>query len=258
MPRRRPHRRSLLPDDYFGRSQLPLQSLFFLLPLVVLYEVGTLIYATDYQHGTTLYIQARLWLLGFFQWFGVSGFLLPGLIVVAALVGWHIARKDRWELEPKLYLIMLIESAALAVPLLFFMSVMSRHPAPAAYAIDGLQLTLGAGQVSPWQAQAVFAIGAGIYEELLFRLVAIALLHFLLVDVLAVPDIWGSLAAIAISSVAFALYHFSGNRDFAWTPFFLYTAAGVYLACVYVLRGIGIAAGTHAVYDILVIVVRLL
>ncbi len=254
-----------IPDAYLERSRRPLQALFFLLPLIVIYEVGTLIYATDYAQGVTQHIKARLVLLGFFEWFGVGGYLLPGLIVIAALLGWHIASKDRWEIEPRLYLLMLGESILLAVPLLFFMSVLSRGSAAPHYAISmqalgGIpEVLAGADAASAhWRAEAIFSIGAGIYEELLFRMVAIAMLHLLLVDVLALPDLWGSIAAIVISSVAFALYHFSAEQPFDMTRFLLYAAAGVYLACVFIVRGFGVAAGTHAVYDLLIVALKTL
>ncbi len=256
-----------IPDGYLERSRLPLQAMFFLLPFVVIYELGTLIYATDYAHGVTQHIKARLVLLGFFEWFGVGGYMLPGLIVIAALLGWHIAAKDRWEFEPKLYLLMLGESIMLAVPLLFFMSVMSRGSAAPHYAVSmqavggGVMGGAGAAAVSVgahWQAEAIFSIGAGIYEELLFRMVAIALLHLLLVDVLALPDLWGSIIAIALSSAAFAYYHFSAAQPFDMTRFLLYGAAGVYLACVFIVRGFGVAAGTHAMYDLLIVALKIL
>jgi membrane protease YdiL (CAAX protease family) len=99
----------------------------------------------------------------------------------------------------------------------------------------------------------VFGIGAGIYEELVFRLIMIALLHLILVDVLALPEGIGQAGAIGVSSLAFALYHFPSWGEIRVTLFLIYAFAGVYLAGIYLVRGIGIAAGAHAVYDIFVV-----
>ena len=256
---------ALLPDDYVRRSQQPLQALVFLAPLILMYELGSLIYATDYAQGVTLHVKARLMLLGFFEWFGLSGFLLPGLIVIGALLGWHIVRKDPWQLQPKTYGLMSVESLVMAIPLFMFALVMAPRPTSAS-AVQGLlagvsgpsNVVSGSATGSPWQAEIIFSVGAGIYEEVLFRLVLIALLHALFVDWLALPDVWGSLLAMALSSLAFALYHFAPGNPFSWSLLGFYTVAGFYLACIFVLRGIGIAAGCHAVYDMLVVAWHLL
>ena len=257
------HPIALVPDDYPRRSQQPLQALIFLAPLLVMYELGALIYATDYARGVTLHVKARLMLLGFFEWFGLSGFLLPGLIVMGALLGWHLVRKDPWRVEPKTYAGMALESILAAVPLFVFALVMAPRPAMA-MRVQGLlsdppPMLAGATPLgTPWQAEVIFSVGAGIYEELLFRLLLIAALHALFVDGLALPDVWGSLLAMVLSSLAFALYHFAPGNPFSWSLLGFYTTAGFYLACLYVLRGIGIAAGTHAAYDLFVVAWHLL
>ena len=95
----------------------------------------------------------------------------------------------------------------------------------------------------------------------MFRLIGIAVLHTVLRELLgmrSVPAAWG---AIALSAVAFALYHYTGN-DFqqlvqldakALSFLFFATLAGVYFGTIFVLRGFGIVVATHALYDIVVI-----
>lgn len=234
--------RSTHAAGYWERTHWPLQSLYFLLPLLVFYELGTLWYATDRALGVTSFIRARSLLDAFFHLFGVTGYYLPGVVVVVVLVCLHLVKPGPWKPQPRLLGLMWIEAAVLAVPLFVFGLVFTRSPAAA-----GMPLNPG------WQAQVIFSIGAGIYEELLFRLIAIALLHLVLVDVLALPARYGAVGAIGLSAVAFALYHFSESNPFQLTKFIFYTIAGVYFAGVYVLRGFGIVAGTHALYDVLVI-----
>lgn len=252
-------------SSYWERTQRPLQSLGFLLPLILVYEVGVRLYGTDHVRGATQDILARSMLFRFFDWFGINGYYWPGLIVVAVLVCWHLVQKDPWRIEPRLCGWMWIESMALAVPLFVCAVVLFRSPAQAA--VSGFPGSPGAGfpgfyaqgavmdgRVLSWQAELVFSIGAGIYEELLFRLIAIAMLHLILVDVAGLPERVGAVGAIAVSSVLFALYHFSSQNPFDAGKFLFYTLGGGYFAGVYLLRGFGIVAGTHAVYDILVVV----
>lgn len=264
--------------SYWQRTHWPLQSLYFLLPLLVAYEVGVVMYAGSYD------ISARRLLRMLFEWADVTGYYLPGIAVVVMLLCWHMVRKDPWRPEPQLYILMWIESIALALPLFVFMIVLFRQPAlPAAAPPDPQSpaaarlmhvadhgptaqpshphaaVSLSQGEqgnlsnVNDWRAGLVFSVGAGIYEELLFRLIAIALLHLLLVDVLGLPDHYGAVGAIGLSAVAFAMYHFSPTNPFDWGKFLFYSAAGIYFAAVYVLRGFGIVAATHALYDILLV-----
>jgi len=258
-------------ESYLIRSKRPLQGLFFLLPMIVLYELGTLVYATDPTRGVTRFIYARSLLRDFFEWLGMTGYYLPGLIVVVVLFSWHMVQRDPWRFEPRLYIGMWFESALLALPLFVFAIMVFRQseaqlavPMFDAIAFVPLAETattaVGSGATPPtdgWQAMLVFSIGAGIYEELLFRLIGIALLHMIFVDILALPDKLGAIIAIGLSALAFALYHFTDQNPFAWNKCLFYTGAGVYFAAVYVLRGFGIVAGTHAVYDLIVVGLQL-
>lgn len=249
--------------SYWQRSRQPLQGLFFLLPMIVLYELGTLVYATDHANGVIRFIYARSLLSDFFELLGATGYYLPGLIVGIVLLSWHLVRGDPWRMEPRLYLSMWIEAVILALPLLVYALVLFRQPSQQAVGVDRVvawlenlvSLRLAAGP-DQWQTQLVFSIGAGIYEELLFRLIGIALLHLLLVDVLALPHRLGAAMAVFLSALAFALYHFSENNPFALTKCLFYVGAGIYFAAVYVIRGFGIVAGTHAVYDVIVVVLQ--
>ena len=105
------------------------------------------------------------------------------------------------------------------------------------------------------------AIGAGIYEELLFRLIGIAVIHTVLRQLLGMRASAAAWGAIGLSAVAFALYHYNneGMRsllqlDAQSVSFLLFaTLSGVYLGAIFVLRGFGIVVATHALYDIVVI-----
>jgi len=246
------HTPSHVPTSYWQLSQRPLQSLVFLLPMMVLYEVGTILFASDPTTGTTQFIYARSLLQDFFDWFGVTGYYLPGIITVTVLLTWHIVRRDPWDVDLRACFWMAVETLLLALPLFVFALVLFRAPNASAI-VPGI----GQAAMPTWQQQLVFSIGAGIYEELLFRLIAIALLHMLLVDALALPEKWGATLAVMISAGLFALYHFSESNPFTWGKCLFYTGAGVYFAAVYVLRGFGVVAGTHAVYDVLVVLLRM-
>jgi len=244
--------------SYVERTQWPLQGLLFLLPLLIVYEIGTVAYAPGSADRLPKIVAESL--LGrFFDTLGVTGAYLPGLLVVVVLLAWHVLRRDPWGFEPKLYLGMLFESAALAVPLFVLMLVLPRDGGQTASAIVAAASGSGGGggglPIDSWEQGVVLSIGAGIYEELLFRLIGIALLHALLVDLLALPEGWGSTLSVIGTAVLFAWYHFWHGQPFHWGRFAFYAIAGVYFASIYVLRGFGIVAATHAIYDVMAITV---
>jgi membrane protease YdiL (CAAX protease family) len=242
------HSLSLRADGgYWQISQQPLQGLLFLVPLLVLYELGASFYPPTTTSGLQADVSARLWLSRFFDIFGVTGVHLPGIIVVVVLLSLHLFSKHKWRFEPKVYALMWVESLALAFPLFVFLLVVARRPLLA----QAVSAMAPGPQTYSLQTQLILSVGAGIYEELVFRLIGIALLHLILHDVLALPKEWSASLAIILSSLAFAAYHFSDANPFTVSKLTQYTLAGIYLAVIYQMRGFGIVAATHALYDVL-------
>ena len=187
-------------------------------------------------------------LLGkFFALFGATGVYLPAIAVAGALIGMHIARRrDPWTPEFKLYAVMLIESLVLAVPLFVLMTVLQLESIPAA---------AGTIDWESWRKNMVIGIGAGIYEELVFRMVAIALIHLLTRDLLKLPEEVCMILSVVLSSLGFALVHFDfagGQHAFDATKMLFFSIAGLYFAAIYLTRGFGIVVTAHALYDALV------
>lgn len=235
---------------YLADSQRPLHVLAFLLPMIVLYEVGTALYLTDPAHGVVETIRAHSILLGFFQDFGVAGRFLPALALGAVLVVWQTIRRDRWHVSLPVLLGMIVESAVWTAPLLVFGGL-----------IQSLALAMAQSDLASmtWPARLTIALGAGLYEEMLFRMIGMAAVHMLLVDLLQMKDATGRLLAVGATAVAFALYHElpagSGPAGLDWGPVLLFLAAGVFFGWLYLWRGLAVVVGVHALYDALVLVV---
>lgn len=226
---------------YLARSTEPLHVLVFLLPLIVLYEIGSAAWLVDPETGGILEtIRAHRLFYKFFEIFGVGGAMLPGVALVVVLLVWHALSKKSWRVRPAVVGLMAIESAAWTLPLL----VLGQ-----AAGLVALAAGAGAGiDDRPLGASVTIAVGAGLYEELLFRMVAIALLHFILVDLIQIGDRAGTWAAVAIAALAFAVYHDDWSARFV----FLMIAGG-YFGALYVTRGFGVVVGAHALYDIIVL-----
>jgi membrane protease YdiL (CAAX protease family) len=234
-----------LPGSYFARTELPLASLVLLLPLLVLDEIGTRHFASDPFAGTEHRIIAFKLMQDFFRLFGASGRYLPALAIVGILLAWHIARNDPWRVKPGTLTGMTLEGAFLGLPLL-------------AVGILGLRYLMTGGSGADWRGMIVLSIGAGIYEELVFRLIAFTLLQLLLVDLLELPKLWAGVATVLAASLMFSLYHYLGNEPFHWHSFAFRTIAGIYFGIVFLFRGFGITAFSHASYDVCVVALRCL
>ncbi|MBN1506488.1 MAG: CPBP family intramembrane metalloprotease [Sedimentisphaerales bacterium] len=116
-------------------------------------------------------------------------------------------------------------------------------------------------------ADVVTGVGAGIYEELIFRLVLICALMVLFQDVIGMDHKNAVILSVLISAALFSAHHhhimyinghLGRGGPFTWTEFVFRTAAGVYFAALFAIRGFGIAAGTHAFYDIIATIVNAL
>jgi hypothetical protein len=273
----RPARR----DDYWTLSTRPLHALVFLLPLVVLYEVGSFLYLKDMTTGARTTVLAENMLRVFLENMGVLGLLVPGLSVITVLLVWHVVSKDRWGIKPVVVLGMHLESALWAVPLLVVAAILSHARASGLAALDdGAPLAClradGVAQLS-LAGRATISIGAGIYEELVFRMAGLAACHALLAGLLGVRDAWAKGLSIALTAIAFAFYHdgvvlHSGVSLSQWLGFLasfelssfitavrwgavlFYLIAGVFFAAIYLSRGFGVVVGTHAAYDLAVLV----
>ena len=237
---------------YTYLSQRPLHVLVFLLPLIAVFEIGA---ASAHSTKTIL---ARKVLSEFFDWFGAGGLHVPAILTIVVLIIWHILSADRWRIRGRVLIGMVFESAAWTAPLLVLGLILSRvlgiGPASAPPAAMALVGVTDASTMPAWFTSLSMALGAGVYEEVLFRFVGIALVHIAVVDVGGLSDFWGKAIGVVATAALFAGYHNIaplGHIDWGLAVF--YFAAGVYFGVVYLARGLGIVVGVHALYDVVVL-----
>jgi membrane protease YdiL (CAAX protease family) len=238
---------------YLRRSRTAWYSFLFVLPLLVLYQVGVVVtnlgQETTVVNGADALLQAALRSLGAGGWITSAWFL-------AALAGLWIYRKDpqaRAEpVQPRTFGLMLAESALYAA--LFGGLVASIVRALMPWVDTGLQIgpSLGFGR------SLTLSLGAGLYEELVFRVIGMGGLYWLLRRAFSVQEAPAAWSAVLVSSLIFSLFHYIGplGDAFQLSSFLFRFIAGIVLAVLYQWRGFGIAAYTHALYDVLVVIGR--
>jgi hypothetical protein len=238
--------------SYLAAARHPWACLLFLLPLLAAYEAGVVWLGG--ANPSALRNGADAWLRWGLERYGFGQLYAAPAIVLGVFVLRAVAERKTRPKEPVATLFgMLVESAAFAVVLWAF----SRN-FPAILQQLGVMLNVPAVQFrQPAAAQLVTYVGAGIYEEVIFRLglfsVAVFLLRLVLFPTVVAVPVAGLGAAVTFA----AAHHVGANGEWPINPmvFAFRLIAGVYFTAIYVARGFGVAVGAHAGYDILVGVV---
>lgn len=224
--------------DYVHLAKQPLHVLAFLAPLIVFYEFVALLWERR------LRLEAERSISDLFGVFGLVGPHLPSILMVAVLVVWHCSIRERWRLRPAVLATMAGECVLWTLPLLVLGQVFfAALPAASVW-----------GQQPPELVERLaLAVGAGLFEELLFRLIVIAMVHALTVDLLGASDRAGWAWGVGVSALAFALaHHVPGGGGWGLRAY--YAAAGLYLGVVFAARGLGVVVGVHVLYDVVALV----
>jgi membrane protease YdiL (CAAX protease family) len=141
---------------------------------------------------------------------------------------------------------MAAETLLLTVPLVvifLIFQVASRH-------MGSLDLA-GGREAQPWLAAIMSCIGAGIFEELLFRLLMVGGTLFVLRVALKEESPGAMIAVVLIAAAIFSGAHVLDHPEqFVWDLFFFRAAAGIYLGFVFFYRGFGVATGVHIVFNL--------
>lgn len=231
------------PSDvpYREATRRPLCCLVFLFPLVAAYELGALLLRPEAGPEQRLVAQRLIQQL--LAWLGTDAVWVPGAALLLTLVIWQLWSRGSWRVRGRVPLLMVIESLVLTLPLFVLRGLFQETTAGPPDAAPGDVL----------RARLVLALGAAVYEELVFRLYLISGLIYLLVHACRVPKRAAIPAAVALAALVFAACHLRpiGSESFAWPLFLMLTAAGGYLAVIFVLRGLGVSTGCHAAYNLI-------
>ena len=231
------------PSAYWRETTRPLVSLAFVSPILLAYELGLVALGPQaMRNGADAWLRYWLQTMGFSQYF-----LLP-LLTCSVLLGWHYIKRQRWRVDFWVLWGMLVESVIFGSLLVVLAKLQSR--------LFGSQDWFTSIADSAGQMIAFF--GAGIYEELLFRLLLIPLLAMLLRGS-GISCRTSVILAIVLSSLLFSAAHYRFHVTFAaagdpfeWISFLFRFTAGIFFSVLLIYRGFGVTVATHALYDIFV------
>jgi hypothetical protein len=239
-------------QPYLNATRSPWYSYLACLPLLVLYQVGTVLANLGHHRPVINGADALLQML--FGQVGLHGWLGTG-VALAVLAGIVVVRVDarHWKapLRAGYFPLMLLESAIYACLLGFVVAYLVTYLVPGVRMLQMGTAGLGFGQLLAG------SLGAGLYEELVFRLLlaggTVALLRRT-----GMRQAPAMTVAVLSSSLLFSLFHYIGpfGEPMQWASFSFRAVGGIVLAGLFFLRGLGVVAWTHALYNVFLLLAQ--
>lgn len=227
--------------EYLSRSKGLANSFLFILPLLVMYEVGIALYGSNVKNTADVMIKSPL------VFFGRNGSLVFNLVVVTLFVVAMFRVEKEDQLRFGIFIPMFFEGVIYALIL---------GPA-VGYLVRYLDRYLSANTMMGGIGfQLILSIGAGVYEEIVFRLLLLSGLNALFIRVFKMKEGAGIIFSIIIGALVFSAIHYIGSLSdtFTGASFLFRFLAGLFLSAVFMFRGLGIAVYTHALYDVLLVI----
>lgn len=230
---------------YLKTTSLPLFSLMAVLPMAVIYEL--LVWylnqsdITGVRNGADNLLKQLLSELGFWGLQASVILFFSAFIIVSILHRIRPADKDTNEFHFSYYPLVLLESFIYGAGMLLFFQYIVR---------SGYLFTITTQTIDSF----VYSLGAGVYEELVFRAIIMQglFLLFRLAPSLKNSGAW--MVAAVLSSLIFVMSHYIGQMGDTLTihSFLLRFIGSTILSILYIFRGFAVAAYTHTFYDVLI------
>ena len=232
-------------STYFRQTRGLYYSYIFALPLFLLYEL--FIRLSQVGSEQMVRISVDIWFQTFFRYFGLDALTATiGLALVFGAVIIYRRRDTLPALKMRYFVLLLIESTVYAI---IFSILISQF----LELILQMDLQNNTSSLSKFQLFSL-SLGAGLYEELFFRVFLVSALFYCFNYFFKGRNTAYVLSAV-IAAVAFSSVHYLGEFADTWTlgSFLFRFLFGLTLNVIYVIRGFGSAAWTHAIYDLIVV-----
>jgi len=232
------------PRGYLELSRTATYGFLAALPLFLLYE--SLVLFVNAGRVSQVRVGADVWIKQLLGTVGGTGMFSLGLLVLAIGIAVFVReRKKDIPIVPSWFGLMIGESLIYAIGVAIIVS-----------SLVGLLFAITPPQAAGIDrgTMLVLSIGAGLYEELIFRVVLVGGLFVLMRTMVDQKIVSYSIAAV-IGAFIFSAVHYIGPLGDAFTmPSFMFRLFfGLALNVLFLLRGFGVAAWTHALYDVLVV-----
>ncbi len=230
-------------SNYWRFSRSTYYSVVAALPLLVVYEILVILTQSPYW---TIRNAADMWIRTFLMAFDLRAQHLTFVMIGIAFVLIPLAknRSHGVKLKANYFLLMLGESIIYSLVLGVVLQSILR--------LSGLA---SGGPGNGALQNFALSLGAGLFEEIIFRVLLLNLLFFLL-NYIFKNKVTTAVISVLAASFLFSLSHYIGSMADSWElySFMFRWIAGMIFTVLYFMRGFAITAYTHALYDIWVLV----
>jgi len=231
---------------YFKDSRAHRYSILFALPLLLGYEALAAMLAKpgqgELRNGADALFRAAFT--------AVAGDRGPIIFMAAvSLLGVGLVVRDLRKsngLRAMMFVGMLAESVVLAFVFGVVVGLVTAQLLGSLHA-----LSIGPVTELSWPTRLMLSLGAGLYEELFFRVVLVTALAAGARVVLGLGPRGAGFIAAFVGAFIFSAFHYIGPFGDEWKlqSFVFRMLSGLAFSGLYLLRGFGITAWTHALYD---------
>jgi hypothetical protein len=239
--------------QYFAATRAPRYSLLFALPLLLAYEALAAALAGPRASGQVrngadvILKQLAAAAIGPY-----GPLVLMGAIIALSL--WFVWRDTRrgGGVRPVLFAGMLVESSVLAVVFGLVIGTVTARLLGSMHLLMFADAQAGGIASMSWGTRLMLSLGAGLYEELLFRVLLVGALAAGARSFLGMGRRGAGILAAVVGALVFSAFHYIGRYGdpFQLQSFMFRTISGLAFSGMYLLRGFGITAWTHALYDV--------
>ena len=244
-------------QNYWRYSRTATYGFLGALPLLLVYEVSILIVNRGSPAGVR--VGADVWIKQAMSWLGATGMFAVGIGVLAIGIAVFVSeRKHEIPIRPDYFAGIVGESIVYAVFTALLVSglvgaMFGMWPAATGDTEGATALVL---QEATFDRPTMLAlsIGAGLYEELVFRVLLVGGLFLATKKMLARRSNAYMVAAL-VGALIFSAVHYMGPFAdvFTMSSFTFRFLFGLALNAIFLLRGFAVAAWTHSIYDVLVV-----
>jgi len=229
---------------YFNYSKQLITSVILLFPFIIIYEIISFFKFYDKEYIIRNSADAILReVFTYFTFISNNYYSVLLFIFLIFVILYHRHKILNLSIKVNFLILMLIEGFLFGFILLFLLNDSSM--------IFKYDFSLSNDIILAYY----LCVGAGIWEEVLFRLVLLNLFISLISNI-DIKEHTNTFISIFIVSVIFSTFHYIGqNPDmFTYYSFCIRFIGGFILGYIYIFRGLGIASMTHFTYDLLLYV----
>jgi membrane protease YdiL (CAAX protease family) len=211
------------------------------LVMLLLYEIFVVLGSTS---NSVMRNAPEVWLRTLLNTLGISHYHISFVMITAAILAIPLFYNPGLMIRKRIFALLVVESIIWGAISGLLIQLVIANLFMATNSVSGSII----GDLG-------LAIGAGLFEELFFRVILTSGLLWILMKLVRVK--WLSITiAVVLASILFSLAHYVGSAGdtFELYSFLFRFLAGLWFTTLYSVRGFAVVCLTHAFYDIFIIV----